>query len=308
MNAGFRNLLVRRDASRFNAFLLAIAVQMLLLPILEAGGLIRLTVPAFHPVGAVAGGFLFGMAMNWSGGCPAGVWYKLGGGAGGPFVAIATMIIGYRAVETGLLSGIREAVQFPFATGVDPSPTLSSLTGLPFHLVAAPLSVVLALGLWRYGGTSAADGAWPWRRTGLWVGVVGVAAWVAASGADRAFGMAILPGSAGLPDLVNPAGSAIPYWDLFFVIGIAGGGWLAARRSGPVKWAFPSPMTGLKLGAGGFLLGATGSLAGGCTVGHGLAGIPLLSVGSLVFIGAAMLGSWSGVALEAALKRFGSNG
>ncbi|RMD99878.1 MAG: hypothetical protein D6814_04750, partial [Calditrichaeota bacterium] len=95
MNSGFRNLLGRRDTSRFKAYLLAIAIQMLILPILHLWGVVKFTEPSFYPVGAILGGFLFGMAMNWSGGCPAGVWYKVGGGSIGAFVAIMGLAAGY---------------------------------------------------------------------------------------------------------------------------------------------------------------------------------------------------------------------
>src|SRR5262245_60077120 len=99
MNSGFRNLLVRRDASRFKAYLLAIAVQMLSLPLLRLLGLVKFTVPAFYPLGATLGGFLFGLAMNWGGGCAGGIWYKLGAGNIGAIVAIITLILGYVTTE-----------------------------------------------------------------------------------------------------------------------------------------------------------------------------------------------------------------
>ena len=41
------------------------------------------------------------------------------------------------------------------------------------------------------------------------------------------------------------------------------------------------------------LLGIGASLAGGCTVGHSLVGVPLLSVGSIVTTVFIVLGSWT---------------
>jgi hypothetical protein len=80
MNSGFRNLLVRRDAARFKAYFLAIAVQMLVLPFLELLGIVRFSSPAFYPLGATLGGFLFGLAMNWGGGFILGASASLAGG------------------------------------------------------------------------------------------------------------------------------------------------------------------------------------------------------------------------------------
>ena len=44
---------------------------------------------------------------------------------------------------------------------------------------------------------------------------------------------------------------------------------------------------------GGLLLGVGASLAAGCTVGHSLVGLPLLSVGSIVTTFFIILGSWT---------------
>ena len=57
-------------------------------------------------------------------------------------------------------------------------------------------------------------------------------------------------------------------------------------------------MTSKKLAEGGFLLETSGSLVGGCTVGHGLAGIPLLSLGGITFTLFAILGPWAGVIIQ----------
>lgn len=84
-------------------------------------------------------------------------------------------------------------------------------------------------------------------------------------------------------------------WDLFFVLGIPIGAYLATRRSGSFKWSSISGAGIWKLAGGGFLLGASASLAGGCTIGHGLAGIPLLSAGSIIFTVFAILGALTGV-------------
>jgi hypothetical protein len=50
-------------------------------------------------------------------------------------------------------------------------------------------------------------------------------------------------------------------------------------------------------------LGASASLAGGCTVGHGLAGIPILSIGSIAFTLFAMLGASAGVIMQKKQKK-----
>jgi hypothetical protein len=91
-------------------------------------------------------------------------------------------------------------------------------------------------------------------------------------------------------------------WDLFLVLGIPLGSFISASRSGSFSWSSLSGPAMWKLAGRGVLLGASGSLAGGCTVGHGLAGIPLLSLGSIVFTIFAMIGVWFGLFLEKHFK------
>src|SRR5262249_29051677 len=111
MNAGFRNLLGKRDTTKFKAFLLAIAVQMVVLPFLERAGLIHLTVPPLYPVGVILGGFIFGIAMNWGGGCAAGIWYKAGAGNIGALISLFTLTVGYVITENGALKHARLTMQ-----------------------------------------------------------------------------------------------------------------------------------------------------------------------------------------------------
>ncbi len=294
MNAGFRNLLGRRDTTRFKAYLLAIVVQMLILPVLHHFGWIQITVPGFYPLGAVLGGFLFGMAMNWGGGCPAGVWYKLGGGSIGAFVAILGMIIGYSAAENGILRPFRMIIQSVGSSKNIEHLTLASLTNLPLISLTLPLSIALLYFFFRQPYEQMA-GRWHWRKTGLWVGGIGVLAWAASSLTGRYFGMAILPGSKEALDFFAWGNWRTVNWDLFFVLGIPLGSYLAVRSNGSFKWSSISGAAIWRLAAGGLVLGISTSLAGGCTVGHGLAGIPLLSIGSITFTVFAILGAWAGV-------------
>lgn len=71
---------------------------------------------------------------------------------------------------------------------------------------------------------------------------------------------------------------------ILFAVAMAGGAWaLAARRPdlSPAMAAYSGPSTGRAL-AGGFLMTVGSRLAGGCTSGHGISGLALLSMSSLV--------------------------
>jgi hypothetical protein len=97
-------------------------------------------------------------------------------------------------------------------------------------------------------------------------------------------------------------------WDVLFVLGIPLGALVAARRSGPVKATKVSLSRASKHFAGGLGLGAGPSLAAGCTVGHGLTGVPLLAPGSVlaivsIFAGSAITSLWEQRRMSIALNR-----
>jgi hypothetical protein len=277
MNSGFRGAL-EGEWTKVKALGLAVAIQLLLLPVVFATGLARPAELPLKPVAAVVGGLLFGASMCWAGGCAAGVWYKLGAGDVGALLAILGMALGATASDSGPLLGVRASLQeaIPTTASWSPSPAVSVGTGL-FVLAA----------LARLADGRA--GAWSWRRTGLWVGITAAIAWPVSAAAGRNFGLAVVPGTTGLLSAV--AGQSLPAWDGLLVLGILGGGWLAARRNGPVALNAPKPAAILKRFAGGFGLGLGASIATGCTVGQGLTGLALLAPSSFVVMGAIFGGS-----------------
>ncbi|MGB3049897.1 MAG: YeeE/YedE family protein [Polyangiales bacterium] len=278
MNSGFRVAVTERNTTKVKAYGLAIALQMIAVPLVFAAGLSSPTYPALFPVGAVIGGLLFGASMRWAGGCAAGVWYKVGSGSVGALAAVLGMAIGATALELGPLVGFRTAVQS---------------AGLPLGHSAVELwawapvaGVLMIVALWRAAPGHA--GEWSWRQTGIAIGLLGAVAWPLSSLAARDFGMAVVPGTVSL--LAEPARRFMT-WDVLFVLGIPLGAFVAARASGPVTVSKVSAADAAKRFTGGLGLGVGASLAAGCTVGHGLTGVPLLAPGSIVAIASIFAGS-----------------
>jgi hypothetical protein len=297
MNSGFRMAATRRDLTKVKAYALAVAVQMVLVPAFMAlGVLAEPAYPSFFPLGAVLGGLLFGASMAWAGGCAAGICYRVGSGGLASAASIAGLIVGAAALEVGPLAGVRTAVQ---SVGAEASGLqLAPATGMPLWAWTLPAGALLLFVLFRASPGTA--GAWSWRRTGLLMGVVGIAAWLLSALAGRPFGMAVVPGSVGLLQTVTGGDAAPLAWDMLFVLGIPLGGYLSARQDGPLDLSAPILSRNLvRHFVGGLGLGAGASLAAGCTVGHGLAGVPLLAPGSIVTMAAIFAGSAWTAALQA---------
>lgn len=291
MSSGFRFVVTKRDTTKVKAYGLAVAVQMVLLPLVLGTIGAHPTFPAFYPLGAVAGGLLFGASMSLAGGCAAGVWYKVGGGSLDAVAAVLGMIAGGVATEIGPLAGIRAALQSVGASNIGPADL-----GVLLPALSIPLGLLLAFLLLRTRISSAGD--WTWRRTGLLIGLTGLIAWPLSTWAMRGFGMAVLPGTVGLVSRPLAIGYDVSLWDLFFVLGLPAGAYVAARSHAAVKIGFTSWRALSRRFVGGIGLGAGASLAAGCTVGHGLTGLPLLAPGSVVTMLAIFAGSVAVPVLE----------
>src|SRR5258708_12805282 len=140
MNSGFRGA-IEGEWTQVKALGLAVAVQLLLLPVVFATGLARSAELPLKPLAAVFGGVLFGASMRWAGGCAAGVWYKLGAGDVGALLAILGMALGATASDSGPLLGVRASLQeaIPTAASWSPLPSVSVGAG-PFLLAPLPPS------------------------------------------------------------------------------------------------------------------------------------------------------------------------
>jgi uncharacterized membrane protein YedE/YeeE len=291
LNSGFRFITTQRDFTKVKALGIALAIQMIVLPVVFAMGWAQPNFPAFFPVGAIVGGLIFGVAMYWSAGCAAGVWFKSGAGNVGAIAAIAGMAIGATIFEVGPLQGLRETIHGLGGGAVSFQPAKN--LGIPLWALTVPLGIVMIGLIWRTKVTTA--GAWTWRRTGLLLGLVGAAAWPLAALADRQFGLSIVPDTVNTVRLAG--GGDVSFqngfvgWGILFVFGLPLGAFIAARRGNEFKLSVPKFVSLAKMTIGGFGLGTGASLAAGCTVGHGLTGIPLLAPGSIVTLAAIFVGS-----------------
>mgnify|MGYP000430160793 CR=1 FL=1 len=291
MSGGFRRLLGRRETARFKAFVLAIVIQMLVLAIAFQFVTLQTWIPKFPPIGVIVGGLLFGMAMGWSAGCPAGIWYKLGGGNVSVFLSLVGMFLGYASMEIGTLKGIRLWLQSIDSFSQSNHHTLPSLLGYSHTVIALLIGSVTLFFLWRSNHQDK-TGSWKWWISGSLLGLIGLLAWLSSTFSQRPFGMAILAGSKDVFWPFISGNSGFLSWDFCFVVGIPLGGYISARHQKSFSWGTLQGQEALKRLSGGLLLGMSSSLAGGCTVGHGLSGIPMLSLGSIVFILFAILGTW----------------
>jgi hypothetical protein len=278
-NRALRRAAFERRPALLRAFAVAVAVQLLLLPGLvtvgvdplvrsaEAGG------PPLLPVAQAVGGAVFGAGMALAGGCITGTLWKAGSGS----VALALAIAGF-AVGELLIRGPGEELIATLDDAARPTErSLAGALGAGYEPVAIVSGVVVLALLVTRGGRG-------WAA-GVALGVVAAAAWPAADWAGYGYGLGFVGAAEGTRAAIA-GGGALPF-QLFLALGVLGG----AAVSGPRRLRMPDRARAARGLAGGVLMGAGGSIAHGCNIGHGLTGLALLSLGSALATAAMAAGA-----------------
>lgn len=293
----FRRALVGEDRrSAAGVWLTAFAAALLGTQAAVLAGLVSFDAHRFMtadlPVLAIAvGGLLFGAGMVLTRGCVSRLTVlTASGNLRGLFVLVLFAIVAHATLK-GVLAPLRVA--------------LGSVT--------VPLGETVSLAALPGGAA-------------LWTALLAVAALAVAA---RSGTRPVLLGLAALLGLLVPAGwvgtgfvlyddfdpiameslsFTAPWADtLFFTVastsipagfgvgligGVLAGALVSALIAGRFVWqSFESPAQTGRYGAGAALMGVGGVLAGGCTVGAGLAGVPTLSVAALLALGAIAAGA-----------------
>ena len=201
--------------------------------------------------------------------------------------------------ERGVLAPLRMGIE---AQG----PSTPSRTALPLVIGVTPaMAAVLALALlgfvlWLLRGSAPQGGLWSWRLTGAALGTVGVLAWLSGAHAGWQWGLSATGPSRSLIDILMLGGTSVPLWGTLMIVGLPLGSWFSARIAGPVAWHAPAAVEVPRRLCGGLLMGAGGTLAGGCNIGHALTGLSIFAVQSVLATAAMGAGAWCAIRLAQA--------
>lgn len=245
----------------------------------------------------VLGGLMFGFGTVLARGCLSRLTVLSASGNLRALVAIGVAALAAQATIQGALSPLRAAL----------GAVVVPLGGLPgagwlWALVIAGAAVLVVI---------RSRAAWPLLAGGALIGALVPLAWVGTGFVlfDE-FDPIALQGLA----FTGPWAEALfwgvaaqvmtPGFGAGLVGGVLAGALLAAlgSRGFRVESFRSAPQMGRSLG-GAVLMGVGGVLAGGCTVGAGLAGLPTLGVSALIAFGAVVMGIYSA---DAVLSRRGA--
>ncbi len=292
MFSAFYEVAIGRAPIMFRAYLLAVLIQMFGVNGLAELGYLRAEVPPFFGIATLLGGLVYGWGMFLAIGCAGAVLYRAGEGKFNYMVAMLGYILAAWASNNGLTQTVRAFV------GSNPlTLTLHQAMAIDRPLIVAILLMLGALWVMR-GARAPYDGGWDWTRTGFAIGLIGIVAWMASAMTGKPAGLGTMQGGDSLATFLLERDLSALNWGMLLLIGIPIGSVFAAWRHG-VSSAAPLRFDRLPQAlAGGILMGAGAAIAAGDNMLHGLSGVPLLSVGSLVF----MLCAFIGVAMAVRLK------
>lgn len=261
------------------------------------------------------GGVFFGVGMVLAAGCGARTLTRIGEGSLKALVVLLVMALTAFMTIRGILASVRSATVDQLTVDLlvpQLLPILLGLTEGSAMVMPGPL-IAAALGLWALWGQDLRS-----TPTPLWgsvaVGLMIVGGWILTGyfghieeHPQTLLATTLATNSRGPESLsfVGPPAFGLElllYWSdrslhasfgVMTLLGTVAGAFLSARMTGQFRWdGFRSVDDLARHLWGGVLMGLGGVMAMGCTIGQGLSGLSLLSLGAMLTLVGILLGAW----------------
>jgi uncharacterized membrane protein YedE/YeeE len=293
MLSAFFEVITGRAPDTLRAYLLAVLVEMLAVNAFIEFGNVEIPYSHFFGLATALGSFALGLGMVLAMGCAGSVFYRAGEGKFDYIVVITAYGLSAWITTTWFLAPIRQMLG-----GEGIRMALPRALGLDRWITIAAIGLLALLWLIRDRHRLTILESWGSVRTGIALGIVGTLAWITSTLMGQPSGLGTVEGSANIVELILRGDLGALDWHFFLVVAIPLGSYLASVRRGktsslPVKSnRIPQAILG------GALMGIGGTIAGGDNIFHGLAGVPILALSSIVVMILVFAGVWVGIKLK----------
>ncbi|MBT3223318.1 MAG: YeeE/YedE family protein, partial [Proteobacteria bacterium] len=215
--SAFSEVVVMRDWRKFFGIWIVIVVSMVVFALGDVLGLVHLNPKPLFWASALLGGVVFGVGIVLAGGCISGVLFKAGQGNLNSMAALVGVPLGIASVLYGPLHGTHLRLRTMVVEAADGQvPTLSTVTGVPYWLLAlvfAVATLVVTIVIMRRRGAEttslkgvghrlksalAMNRGWkPWQ-SGIAIGILSIAAYVSSAESGRNYPLGTAEGVVGL--------------------------------------------------------------------------------------------------------------
>ncbi len=200
-----------RDRSKAFGLWIAIVVSMAGFAVLDMMGLVQLSPKPLIYLNYIIGGILFGTGIVLAGGCVSGCLFKAGAGNINSMAGLIGIPLGVALVEHGYLSGFQKIMKGFVIKSQDGGPvTLSSITGLPYWLLACLFAAVTVIAIvinrkkGRKKNTVKPDDEGiaertitrPWKpwKAGIAIGILAIFAFLSSASSGRNYPLGVTHG------------------------------------------------------------------------------------------------------------------
>lgn len=290
VTGAFRDVWLSGSKRWLTAFLLAIAVQAVLVQSLLGQGLIVAGVPPIAWLGVIGGSFLFGIGIVLAGGCATGTYYRSGEGLIGSWIALIFYAALASIMKYGVLAPFNEAARadkselttIHESLGISPWVLVTLLVGVVGWLIwrqRVQPQVAVARPVARRSGLAHLLLERPWSpyASAVAVGVLAAVAYPLSNATGRNAGLGITTPSANIVNFLTTGNAESIDWGVLFVLGLIPGSYIAAKLSGEFRLRAPDANTAVRAILGGSIMGIGAAIAGGCTIGNSLVQTALFS-------------------------------
>jgi uncharacterized membrane protein YedE/YeeE len=293
MLSAFFEVITDRAPDTLRVYLLAVLVEMLAVNAFIEFGSVEIPYSHFFGLATALGGFALGLGMVLAMGCAGSVFYRVGEGKFDYVVVIAAYGLSAWIAANWLVAPIRQMLG-----GEGIRMALPRALGLDRWITVAVIVLAALLWLLRDRKRIALLESWGSVRTGIALGIVGALAWITSTLIGQPSGLGTVEGSANIAELILRGDLTALDWHFFLVVAIPLGSYIASVRNGKSP-ALPMKSNRIPQAIlGGILMGVGATIAGGDNIFHGLAGVPILALSSIVVMIFVFAGVWVGIKLK----------